>query len=318
MNPIFKIGLLFLCALFLSGCGVTEQTAEYPEIDRTSVLPADIQKQSPETDQHPPILHSDEFLPPVPIPGLVNTSGAEDSAFILPDGKTLYFFFTPDVRIPPEKQILDNVTGVYVSRKKDGAWAKPERVWLSDPGTLALDGAVAIYGDEMWFASAREGFDGMHIFTAELIDDRWQNWQPVSSQLMDDFQLGEVHLHGNDLYFHSYLPGGKGDLDIWMTTRSDDGWSEPINIESVNTPGLDGFPCITPDGRELWLTRTIDGTPGILRSQKTETGWSTPELILSQFAGEPTLDSAGNLYFIHHYFVDGVMIEADIYIAYRK
>ncbi len=43
-----------------------------------------------------------------------------------------------------------------------------------------------------------------------------------------------------------------------------------------------------------------------------------PELIVSQFAGEPTLDDAGNLYFVHHYFEHGQMIEADIYVAYRK
>ena len=41
-------------------------------------------------------------------------------------------------------------------------------------------------------------------------------------------------------------------------------------------------------------------------------------LIVSQFAGEPTLDDAGNLYFVHHYFEHGQMIEADIYVAYKK
>jgi len=41
-------------------------------------------------------------------------------------------------------------------------------------------------------------------------------------------------------------------------------------------------------------------------------------LILSQFAGEPSLDREGNIYFVHHYFEDGKMIEADIYVAYRK
>jgi hypothetical protein len=39
---------------------------------------------------------------------------------------------------------------------------------------------------------------------------------------------------------------------------------------------------------------------------------------VSQFAGEPTLDDAGNLYFVHHFYEDGVKIEADIYIARRK
>jgi len=46
--------------------------------------------------------------------------------------------------------------------------------------------------------------------------------------------------------------------------------------------------------------------------------WQVPELIISQFAGEPTLDRDGNLYFVHHYYKDNVMLEADIYVAERK
>jgi hypothetical protein len=49
-----------------------------------------------------------------------------------------------------------------------------------------------------------------------------------------------------------------------------------------------------------------------------EEGWSEPELIISQFAGEPSLDSEGNIYFTHHYFKDGKMIEADIFVARRR
>jgi len=41
-------------------------------------------------------------------------------------------------------------------------------------------------------------------------------------------------------------------------------------------------------------------------------------MIISQFAGEPTLDKEGNIYFTHHFFKDGVMLEADIYVAMKK
>ena len=60
------------------------------------------------------------------------------------------------------------------------------------------------------------------------------------------------------------------------------------------------------------------GTPAIFRSEQANGVWGEPELIVSQFAAEPTLDDAGNLYFVHHFFEDGMMMEADIYVAYRK
>jgi len=43
-----------------------------------------------------------------------------------------------------------------------------------------------------------------------------------------------------------------------------------------------------------------------------------PEMAVAPPAGEPSVDAAGNLYFVHHYYRDGVMVEADIYVAYRK
>jgi len=46
--------------------------------------------------------------------------------------------------------------------------------------------------------------------------------------------------------------------------------------------------------------------------------WSEPELIISWFAGEPSLDNVGNIYFVHHFYKDGNMIEADIYVAKKK
>ena len=80
----------------------------------------------PENDLQPPQLLVMGFTQPTPVPGLVNTAGAEDSPFITPDGKTLYFFFTSDVRVPVEKQLLDGVTGVYRSRLVDGRWIDPQ------------------------------------------------------------------------------------------------------------------------------------------------------------------------------------------------
>lgn len=97
-----------------------------------------------------------------------------------------------------------------------------------------------------------------------------------------------------------------------------DEWQEPVNVEVVNTGENEGWPFISQDGNELWFLRTYMGSPAIYRSVKVNGNWSPPELIVSQFAGEPTLDDQGNLYFVHHYYRDSKMIEADIYVAYRK
>ncbi len=222
------------------------------------------------------------------------------------------------MEIPPEEQLFDEVTGVWVSHKDNDTWSEAQRVWLQDPGVLALDGAVCVSGDEMWFASAREGFTGVNIFTAELIDGSWGNWEYSGDRLMKEIGMGELHKRGDEIYFHSDREGGSGQYDLWMTTKEGDSWSDPVNIDELNTESMDGFPFISTDGNELWFTRTYLGTPAIFRSFKQGGEWQEAEMILSQFAGEPTLDDEGNLYFVHHYYENDKMLEADIYYAKRK
>jgi hypothetical protein len=300
-----------------------EQPAE-PEqpsliiLDRESKIPADAVKITPEMDEYPPVLHSDDYEGPVPMPGPVNTAGAEDSPFILPDGKTFYFVFVPDVRVPVEEQIIDGVTGMYVSHKENGAWSTPERVVLNND--ISLDGCQFVQGDTLWFCSVRQGYTGVNWFTAQLVTGKWQDWKYAGGEFDESYEVGELHITADwtELYYHSARPGGKGDTDIWVTRKVDGKWQTPENVAAVNTEENEGMPFISQDGNELWFNRRYQGSPAVFRSNKVNGQWSEPELIVSWFAGEPSLDNEGNIYFVHHYYKDGVMLEADIYVARKK
>jgi hypothetical protein len=287
---------------------------------RKESIPDDAVKMTPETDLFPPILHSDEYEFPAPMLGSINTAGAEDSPFIPCCSKEeeFYFFFTPDVKVPIEEQISDGVTGIYFTKKINGNWIEPERIILQDRWKLSLDGCAFVYDDIIWFCTARQGYTGLHWFTAEYVNGEWINWE--NSDFDPELEVGELHFYNNwtELYYHSEKEGGKGGTDIWMSKLIDGKWSEPINIEIINTEENEGMPYITSDGEELWFNRFYMGTPAIYRSKKLNNQWQEPELIISQFAGEPTLDDEGNIYFVHHYYNDGEMIEADIYVSMKK
>jgi hypothetical protein len=283
-------------------------------VGRETAIPVDAIKMTPETDENPPLSYSNDYASPIPIPGSVNTAGAEDSPFITPDGNTLYFFFTPDVNVPVEEQILDGVTGIYVSNRVNGKWSTPTRIILQDLGKLALDGCEFVLGDIMWFCSTREGFDGVHWFTADYRDGRWQNW--IIADFNPDYKVGELHItsDGAELYFGSDRPGGMGQFDIWVLRMVNGIWQEPTNVSTVNTTDSEMWPAVSPDGHELWFYRNY----GIWRSEMVNGEWQEAELIISPLAGEPSVDSAGNLYFVHHFYLNDKMIEADIYVAYKK
>jgi hypothetical protein len=210
---------------------------------------------------------------------------------------------------------------MYVARKTGEKWAQPDRVILNNPGNLSLDGAACVQGDTMWFCSARIGnFRGVDMWTAKRINNIWCNWKNAGKRLNQEMQIGEVHImpKGHELYFHADRPDGKGKLDIWVTRLVNGIWQDPENVKAVNSEETDGWPFVTYDGKELWFTRWYKGSPAVFRSKLSHGKWATPEIIISQFAGEPTVDNQGNIYFVHHYYRDDKMIEADIYVVKRK
>ena len=311
MNKVY----LFYAAvisIFALGAGCASTPTELPS--RESKIPSDVAKITPTTDVNPVKSLSDEYENPIPLPAPVNTAGGEDSSFVLPDGKTLYFFFTPDVRIPVEKQVIDGVTGIYVSKKIDDEWQNPERVLLSKPDTAVGDGCEFVSGNTIWFCSVREGYTGIHWFTAEFKDGKWKNWK--IADFPEEYKVGELHFtsDGNEVYFHSDRPGGKGGLDIWISKKVEGAWTEPENVSAVNTTGDEGWPALSPDENELWISRDF----GLWRSKKVDGEWTKPVLMFSPLAGEATIDRDGNVYFTHHFYKDDVMLEADIYVAKKK
>jgi hypothetical protein len=288
---------------------------------RAEVIPADIITHRPSDDAHPPILHSDEWDAPIPMPGPVNSAGAEDSPFMAPDGQLFFFFFTPDVRIPVERQLVDGVTGIYVSKRVFGGWSEPELIVMHEPGEVALNGCEFYQDGQLWFCTVRTGLmREIDVWLADFNDSQASNWRSAGEELNLDVGLGEFHFSSDwqTVYFHSDLEEGQGGIDLYVSHLMGDSWSTPENVVELNTPDHDGWPYLTPDSTELFFTRTYLGSPGVFRSRWTGEQWSEAELILSQFAGEPTLDEEGNLYFVHHYFRDGNMLEADIYVAYKK
>jgi hypothetical protein len=320
----FLVFLGFFSLIFIA-CGLSSLPSTHTPVNRIDLLPDT--KYSPEMDYWPPIA-SNGWSKPEPLPYPVNTSGGEDSPFILPDGQTLYFFFTPDVSIPAEKQLMDGVTGIWITRQLAGSWSEPERIWLEDPGEIALDGCEFISGNIMYFCTAREGYSGIHWFKAEFQNGAWGQWQFASDELkLTEYQVGELHISadGQNLFYHSDREGGLGDLDIWNSSMAPDGWGEPVNLGAgVNTPGIEGWPYLSPDGMELWYLGTSQlGHPGpaIFMSRRQPDGnWGVGVEIISSFAGEPALSADGQtLYFVHHYFSQDLqtMLEADIYVSHK-
>jgi len=295
------------------------------QTERLAAIPDDAVKVTPDMDLNAPVIHYDDWADPVPMASPISTAGAEDSPFITPNGTWFFFFFTPDASVPAEQQLTDGVTGIWWSHLVGDEWSSPEKINLCDD--VSLDGAQFVLGKTMWFASIRTGnYNEIDIYTASYKDGVWTDVENAGEQLNVDYDIGEFHItsDGETMYFHTGDLDYGEDMDIWVTHLVSGSWTEPEKVVGVNSEHMDGYPYISYDGREMWFTSDVStlgyAGPAIFRSVLLSNGtWSTPVEIVSNFAGEPTLDADGNLYFVHHYFdAESQMLEADIYVAYAQ
>lgn len=318
------------------------------QISRLDSIPPEARKFDPADDPAPPVLHlPDEYHDPVPLTGPINTAGAEDAFFISDDDdNTAWFYFTPSFLIPPSLQVQSPEEGVYsVTRHRVGdawEWDEPQKVWLFD--TVAGEGCPWVGGGTMIACAAACGYTGLLHFMSTFQDGLWTPATLAPTPFNDPaYEIGEYHLNTDEngvrwIYYHSERPGGQGDLDLWVTGERDGAWGAPVNLGApVNSAEDEGFPYLTPDGRELWFTaisRDPDYYPyfGIFRAKRGDWdevreiwSWDDPEEVVTRYAGEPTLDADRNLYFTHHYYYINPddpdasgLVESDIYVARRR
>jgi hypothetical protein len=171
---------------------------------------------------------------------------------------------------------------------------------------VALVAATIVVGLTAAAASA------MHLSpwsTAQKIDEIARNHADLNTASLDGCPIQSPD--GLSLYMASNRPGGKGGLDIWVATRSNNGgpWGAPENLPAPINSTADDF-CPTPlhsDGLLFVSRRVIDGvTCGLggiglgdmyfTRRNPTH-GWSEPEhLTCAPDGPNSALDEQGPSY----------------------
>lgn len=318
MKKIWRLVFLIIIIFICYAC--ENQPASSEILSRSSIVDRKDNTNQTE-DLTPPTLQAKGWEQPIPLIGPINTSGGEDSPFFDSTRNALFFFFTPDTMIPAEEQVGDGFTGIYISYFKNGEWSEPERIWLTEGTEHTLDGCPTVRGDMLWFCSIRDGnYRSIDFWTATYDGEEWGNIHNAGQELNEIIGIGEMDISNDNqtILFHAALAGGMGENDLWTTSLTPEGWNQPQNLGSINTEFDDSRPFYSDDNDEIWFTRTYQGSPAIYRSTWDGEEWSSPQLIISQFAGEPTIDQEGNIYFAHHFVRDGKIYDADIYIAYKK
>ena len=174
----------------------------------------------------------------------------------------------------------------YISRKKEGVWetAKPFGPPINTDGNEGAQ-AISADGKTIIYTKCKGGAYGgdCNLVISENIDGEWTEPKGIGAPVNTKHWESQPTLSadGTTLYYVSNRPDGKGNEDIWKSIRHADGtWTEPINVEELNTVDDDAVPFLHADGQTLYFIsdgRIGMGNRDIYYTRLSEDGkWEEP------------------------------------------
>ena len=153
--------------------------------------------------------------------------------------------------------------------------------------THSNDGAhtISTNGRQLLFTSchrpAPDGLGSCDIFISFKRGEEWGRPKMIPDVNTRGWESQPcLSADGKKLFFVSSREGGIGESDIYMSVRTQEGFSTPVNLGSkVNSIGAEDRPFIHPDGQTLYFSS--DAHPGYggkdLYMSRWENGeWQTP------------------------------------------
>jgi len=217
--------------------------------------------------------------------GAINTDKAEFSPFVM--NKKLMFvaeresfdFVNYEVNDydgqPFLNMYVSNLEGVEVKKSKTLS-SKINSEFHDGPACMSSDGKT-LYFTRVVNSGKKGSVNHSKIFSARGSERKWHDVKPISIN-SNDYSIAHPCLSPNDsvLYFTSNMPGGFGGKDLYMSTRTADGWSEPVNLgPDINTSGDEMFPSIRKDGVLFFSSNGLPGFGGldIYSAKKIDQKW---------------------------------------------
>lgn len=227
----------------------------------------------------------------------INSKTGEWDPCPTPDGTTLYMTCSG-------RQGGSGGEDVFYSERINGKWSKAKNVGspISNRQNETIDN-VSADGNTLYLSGNFQGsFGEFDIYTADRTSTGWQQLRqlpyPVNSPYHDE--SGGLASDGNAMIFTSSRPGGigpymprgmyvyhgsvQGNMDIYVTLKTDKGWSEAINLgPTINTPYAERSAYLHPDGKTLYFSSEghyglggLDVMKSVRLKEDSWTEWSEP------------------------------------------
>ncbi len=216
---------------------------------------------------------------------------------------------------------------LYISTKQGGKWSKAINMGTTI-NTTGHDACIGLSTDGQKLYMYRDD-NGGDIYYSTLKGSKWTEPKNIGKPINTNYYEPSVCVSADNkwLFFVSNKPGGKGGRDIYLCEMGKNGrWSEPRNLEEINTEQDDDAPFFHPDGKTLYFSSKGHSSMGgfdIFKSELKPNGkFSKPQNL-----GYPINTTDDDIYFVmtasgrHGYYASskaGGYGEKDIYVITFK
>jgi serine/threonine protein kinase/Tol biopolymer transport system component len=175
---------------------------------------------------------------------------------------------------------------------KDQPWGAPVKLGPNvNRANLQHSPAISSDGLHLYFESGADPGD-IWVSIRETLSDPWQPAVNLGPVVNTPYHDGGPHvsIDGLALFFHSDRPGGFGDQDLYVTTRSttDSAWGVPTELgENTNTACTEGDVCVSADGCMLYFSDWPTARPGGVGDVDL---WQVPIIPIVDFNADGTVD----------------------------
>jgi len=274
-------------SISLAGCGRFEDALHAvntflsaPHLNERSIKAGEFRKKTYQFAVDYAQSHPDKnyVFAPQNIGDSINTSDLEYFPSLTIDGQKMIF-----------TKRINNKESFYESDRANGKWGKAFPL----SGKINSDsynvGAQNISQDGEWLVftgcNFPQGNGSCDLYISYLTKNGWSEPQNLGWDVNTEFWESTPSLSPDkrDLYFSSDRPGGYGGRDIWVSHRTEKGWSKPENLgPEINTAGNESTPFIHADNQTLYFNSS--GLPGysekpdlFVTRKQADGKWSKPE-----------------------------------------
>jgi outer membrane protein OmpA-like peptidoglycan-associated protein len=176
----------------------------------------------------------------------------------------------------------------FISHKDQNGWTMMENVGYplntddnEGAQTISADGRFMVYTA----CNRAEGVGRCDLYYSEKVGEKWTYPKNIRAPVNTRYKETQPSLSadGRTLYFASDRPGGMGQLDIWVTSKDEEGhWSKPVNLgDRINTKKHEMSPFIHFDNQTLYFASEgylgLGGFDLYISRKDSSEKWSAPE-----------------------------------------